>query len=330
LTRSAELPQISVIIPYLDRASALRQTLLALAEQTIAPAEFEVIIVDDGSSPGSLEMIPPLALPYAWQIVQQSNQGPGAARNRGTRQAQAAFYVFLDADMIPAPVLLEQYRCTHVAHPETIILGRQLPWPEAFSSSFDQVFNYVAVSDLGPRPVETRFYYLASGNMAIGRQVFVALGGFDEQLRMTEDTDLGYRAWQCGIAIVYQPAAVGYHNHPKTWDQLCAQQRASAQWQARLMRKHPAIYSQIPAYREVEPITLGRDSAYLLLRKAGRWLLATPPFLAVLEKAVRLLRRGTPKPYLLRFFCYRILTSYRLVGLREGFARQNLQLSEAR
>jgi len=219
--------------------------------------------------------------------------------------------------MIPATDLLEQYLQAHTRYPDAILMGRHLPWPESFISRLDRLFPHTF--DLGPAPSQVHFYDLASGNMAISRHTFVSLGGFDEDLRMTEDTDLGYRAHRQGIEIVYIPTAIGYHNHPKTFVQLCHQQRCSAWWHARLVRKHPELSGQVPAYREVEPIHLASDSLHLLVRKLARRFLATTPIRNTLLAMIRGLEYLSAPPGILRLFYYKVLTSYRLIGYREGW-----------
>lgn len=307
--------RISVIIPCFNRTRELEKTLTAFSTQTLPADQFEVIVVDDGSTDGLAETVRRISVPYPLKIIWQPNRGPGSARNRGAREARSNLFIFLDADMIPALDLIDQYLQAHTRYPDAILIGRHLPWPESLVSPLDRAFPYVF--DLGPEPIETRFYHLASGNMALGRQTFATLGGFDENLRMTEDTDLGYRAHLQGIQIVYIPTAIGYHNHSRTLVQLCQQQQCSSWWQAQLVHKYPELRGQIPAYQEVEPIHLG-DSPYLLIRKVARRLLAVFPVRCALLAMTRFLGHLGVPPWVLRFFYYKLLTSYRLIGYRQG------------
>ena len=144
------------------------------------------------------------------------------------------------------------------------------------------------------------------------------LGGFDERLIMTEDTDLAFRAREAGEDIVYLPEAVGYHNHSKSLHQLCAQTEASAWWTAQLMKKHPEMRGQLPIYREIEPIALGEDPYRLVLRKFSRGLQALSPLRVLLAALIRLLEVLPVPPRILRFFYWRLLGNYRFVGFRRG------------
>jgi glycosyltransferase involved in cell wall biosynthesis len=82
-------PVVSVVIPYYNRGRALRQTLLGLANQTADPSAFEAIVVDDGSTDGSVLGVQRLGLPYRLEIIRQPHRGPGAARNRGAGAANS-------------------------------------------------------------------------------------------------------------------------------------------------------------------------------------------------------------------------------------------------
>jgi len=98
---------VSVIIPCLNAARWLRQTLASVAEQD--GVDLEVIVVDDGSSDGSAELV---AREFPWvRLIRTEHGGPSRARNLGTRLAQGAFIQYLDADdLLAAGKLQAQLR----------------------------------------------------------------------------------------------------------------------------------------------------------------------------------------------------------------------------
>ncbi len=96
------LIQASVIIPHYDRLDALTMTLNGLAAQTTPADQFEVIIVDDGSTSDVAGFLEGLSLPFVPRLLRQDNKGPAAARNHGAAVATGDLLIFLDADMIPA------------------------------------------------------------------------------------------------------------------------------------------------------------------------------------------------------------------------------------
>src|SRR3954471_13199867 len=88
-------PSVSVVIPLYDKGHCVLTTLSSVASQ--GRTDFEVIVVDDGSTDGSAELVKTAGLPYL-RLIQQKNAGVSAARNRGISAAQGKWIAFLDAD----------------------------------------------------------------------------------------------------------------------------------------------------------------------------------------------------------------------------------------
>lgn len=321
------MPDVSVLIPCYNRADAIGQTLSPLAGQTVHRERFEVIVVDDGSTDGSVRAARALHVPYSLKMFSQGNSGAGAARNLAAQQASAPFLVFLDADMIAAPDLVEQYLAARAVHSHALIIGRQSPWPDAYQSSFDRLTRFEWFRDLGPNPLTPAFFHVLSSNMAISREDFTKLGGFDPQVGIgarpaTDDTDLGYRAQKLGLELVYWPAALAYHNHPRTFAQRCEQQYVVGLWTARMFERYPEMADLIPAFRDVQPIRWQANGPVLLARKAKRQLAALKPCLLLMEYMTGVLERHFPSSGLLRSVYWAILGAYRFNGFRAGLQRR--------
>jgi glycosyltransferase involved in cell wall biosynthesis len=99
-------PEFSVIIPAYNRRALLIETLNSVWQQTFA--DFEVIVVDDGSTDGTAEYLGSLGAKV--QCVMQDNFGPGAARNRGLEIANGRYVAFVDSDDVWFPWTLETMR----------------------------------------------------------------------------------------------------------------------------------------------------------------------------------------------------------------------------
>src|SRR5438128_3816698 len=92
------MPKVSVIIPVYNACKFIAQTLTCVYQQSFQ--DFEVVIVDDGSTDDSLEVVEKVSREYsrATSIIRQRNQGAPAARNRGAQMAGGELLAFLDAD----------------------------------------------------------------------------------------------------------------------------------------------------------------------------------------------------------------------------------------
>lgn len=97
--------RVSVIIPLYNKAPYLRRAIDSVVAQTFA--DFELIVVDDGSTDGGGALVNSYPGGRA-RLITQANAGPGAARNRGLREARGEFVAFLDADDEWLPEYLEE------------------------------------------------------------------------------------------------------------------------------------------------------------------------------------------------------------------------------
>lgn len=104
-------PAVTVCIPHFEAPEFLPLTLESLERQS--SADFTVIVVDDGSpSPEARAVFAACAQRYAprgWKFLTQTNQFPGAARNHAARQASTEFLLFLDADDLATPAMVERF-----------------------------------------------------------------------------------------------------------------------------------------------------------------------------------------------------------------------------
>jgi glycosyltransferase involved in cell wall biosynthesis len=89
----------SIIIPTYNRKDNLVRILESLKDQTASPGDFEVIVVDDGSTDDS-SAVAGLAFPFSLRYLRQANLGSAAARNAGAELASGDLLIFLDDDMI--------------------------------------------------------------------------------------------------------------------------------------------------------------------------------------------------------------------------------------
>jgi GT2 family glycosyltransferase len=206
-------PVISVVIPTYGRPEPLSRCLAALECQTLAAADFEVIVVDDGS-PTPVALLAERMGTAQYRVVRQENAGPAAARNRGAREAKGTFLAFTDDDCAPHTGWLEALLGTFAGHPEAMVGGRTVnvlptnPYSAASQELITYLYDYFNSGAEGPR-------FFASNNLAVPTAAFLDMGGFDETfpLAAAEDREFCDRWLHLGRKLVYAPAAIVNHAH---------------------------------------------------------------------------------------------------------------------
>ncbi len=117
--------EVSVVLPTYNQRERLRLVLSGLEGQTLSPECFEVLVIDDGSTDGTAEMLDALDIDNMKSIRLYPNEGRCSARNRGIDQAAGDLVVLLDGDALPAPDLLQTYLDAFGEHgPDSVLCGR--------------------------------------------------------------------------------------------------------------------------------------------------------------------------------------------------------------
>jgi GT2 family glycosyltransferase len=205
---------VSVVIPTFNRANRLRRVLEGLAAQ-VGHDELEVIVVSDGSTDGTDELLRDASLPLPVIGVVQANAGPAAARNRGVEIATGDLLLFLDDDVLPSTSLVGTHVAAHGRLGEdAVVIGPMLDPPDHPMSPWVRweqemlAKQYAALARGDYEPTARQFY---TGNASVRRCHVVDAGGFDTRFRRAEDVELAYRLARRGLRFHFEPAAVGYH-----------------------------------------------------------------------------------------------------------------------
>ncbi|MFO0953628.1 MAG: glycosyltransferase family A protein [Isosphaeraceae bacterium] len=187
-------PALSVVIPVHNGGRDFERCLRRLRDSR--PAEFELIVVDDGSTDGSGG----LAASFGARVIRNARpEGPASARNTGAKAASAPIVFFLDADVAVHPDTLALAFARFEAEPGlTALFGSYDDEPEApgLVSRFRNLLHHYVHQqghfEANVRPARTFW----TGCGAIRRQAFLDHGGFDPRLYARpaiEDIELGYR-----------------------------------------------------------------------------------------------------------------------------------------
>lgn len=212
MTAARPAPRLSVVIPTYNRADRLRATLESLERQTLPSSEFEVIVVVDGATDGTIEMLSRLQPPYQLTVLSQPNSGQNIGRNRGVEVARGRYCLFIDDDIIARPALLAEHLRVQEGQGGVVALGpiqtRVAPSASWLALAFAEGWREQSDSfDAGSRLPTWRHCY--GGNVSVPRDVFRALGGFARDMRRGHDTELGFRLQEFGLRFIYVSGAVG-------------------------------------------------------------------------------------------------------------------------
>ena len=207
-------PEASVVIATYNRADSVVRLLRALELQTLTAESFEVIVVDDESAVPVMPVLEHAGLARIPLVIRQPNGGPAAARDTGIRRATGRVIVVLDDDMIVSPEFLAEHLALHGESTRQVVLGR-LRMPEGHRlqlfermqlALLDRLFDEVAAGRQLPAGKD-----VYTGNVSFLRADYLAVGGFDRSLRLSEDAELGMRLERAGAQVVLSDRAVALH-----------------------------------------------------------------------------------------------------------------------
>jgi glycosyltransferase involved in cell wall biosynthesis len=181
-------------------------------------AAYELIVVDDGSTDGTLDELAPHAAEHGYRVIRAAHRGPAAARNRGVEAAHGEFVAFLDSDDLWMPAKLERQLAFMRPHPGLRAAQCNERWLRNGRPVNPGLRHRKRSGDLFADSLCT---CLVSPSAAIMRtDYFRALGGFDERLAACEDYDLWLRIlMQDAIGLLDEPLVIRRGGNP---DQLSA------------------------------------------------------------------------------------------------------------
>jgi len=219
-----------------NRAHLLGRVLDACFEQTVSPAEYEVVLVNDGSTDDTPAVIAAAqaraTCPFT--VVSRPNGGLAKARNSGLERSMGERIILIDDDVLPLPDFVQEHLRSHARHPRAIVRGGAI--------------NVENFDDL-PLPVwSLRNYsgnYFWTTNVSVPLQTLRAVGGFNEDFAEYgwEDIDVGLRLRFAGVKAVFNPRALVYHHKPRPRaadvEKMLRQARAQARTAVQLAKLHP-------------------------------------------------------------------------------------------
>jgi glycosyltransferase involved in cell wall biosynthesis len=218
--------RVSIITPTFNKCDCLEHTLAALEQQQFPRDDFEVIVVDDGSTDQTRTWLTnhKYRLPLR-PVFHEQNQGRAAARNTGLKAAQGGIILFLDDDMEVTPDWIQAHLAYHDQDRNAVVQGNSVTSPKLKQSQFTRYLDHTGVHRLAPGS-DIPFKYFATNNSSVRRETLDRVGHFDPAFREYggEDVELGYRLKNApGITLYYAPGARAFHLHLKNLTATCQQ-----------------------------------------------------------------------------------------------------------
>ena len=260
----------SVVVPVYNRPDEVDELLQSLCEQTVK--DFEVIIVEDGSTSTCKDVCSKYAGILSLHYYAKENSGPGQSRNYGAERANGEYVIILDSDVVlPTSYLqavedeLAQQPCEafggpDAAHPDFT------PVQKAISYSMTSFFTTGGIR--GGKAKLDKFYP-RSYNMGIRRDVYQQLGGFTK-MRFGEDIDFSYRIVEAGYKPRLFPEAWVWHKRRTDFRKFFRQVYNSGIARINLEKRHPGTMKLVHLLPTV--FTVG-VIALVLISAIGRALM---------------------------------------------------------
>ncbi|PCJ94199.1 MAG: glycosyl transferase family 2 [Flavobacteriaceae bacterium] len=214
----------SFIVPVYNRPDEIKELLQSLTLQNYA-SDYEIVIIEDGSTLSSKNVIDTFKERLKISYLQKKNTGPGDSRNYGMKHAKGNYFIVLDSDCILPPQYLKAV--------DDALKKEFVPCfggPDAAHESFSIVqkaINYAMTSFFTTGGIRgnknsVNKFQPRSFNMGISKEVFTATGGYGN-IHPGEDPDLTFRIWKKGYETKLIPEASVYHKRRIDWNKFFMQ-----------------------------------------------------------------------------------------------------------
>ena len=209
--------KVSIVVPTYNRRELLKECLDSLFNQTYPKDEYEVIVVDDGSTDGTEELLKEYAknAPCTLKYFKQENRGPAAARNAGIKHAAGDIVCFLDDDCIADKNwimnMVDKFNEDKVGG----VGGKIIVTPS----------DHLIEPKIDQSGLINTWSSLSGCNMAFKKDILDDINGFDPLFRFgAEDNDICIRVRLKGYTLKYAPEAIVFLRHSTTLGDLIKKQ----------------------------------------------------------------------------------------------------------
>ena len=238
-----KIKKVSVIIPTHNQKEILARTLDYLMVQDYSQDQYEIIVVDDGSTDATQEMVKSkMGSGASLRYLYQKQRGPHFARNLGIEKAGGEIIIFVDSDIFAPPNFISEHMKFHQRLGDIVVSG-----PTVRTDNLDNVF-----ADANRRKIKKLLFDFSgpsfiTSNLSVKRKFLIRVGGFDEEFTGFgwHDWELGLRLKKLGLKAKRNINAIVYHYKKKInlsdLPSLCKKKTEQGRNAVLYYKKHPSL-----------------------------------------------------------------------------------------
>jgi glycosyltransferase involved in cell wall biosynthesis len=240
--------KVSVVIPTLNRADLVAQTIDRIECQTVDRNLYEIVVVDNSSTDHTQQVLAQKSVTYPnLRIHSQTKRGAAATRNVGIRKADGEFVLFIDDDIFAEPTLIESHLKYQNANPGTSVIGSvSAPWEKASDPFLRYLRDKRIMNPYSIKCGPMDFSYYHTGNVSTPRKMLLDVGGFNEEFSVygMEDIELGYRLEKMGCRMVSGTDAKALHQYTPSYRQFIERCEQAGYSLGKMLELHPELRHQ--------------------------------------------------------------------------------------
>jgi glycosyltransferase involved in cell wall biosynthesis len=248
--------RVSVVVPSYQGAHKIGVLLSALRTQSVLPTE--VIVVIDGSTDSTEEVVTSFKSTLPIKILTQKNQGRSIAKKNGAQAAAGDILIFYDDDMEPDPLSISKHVSFHQEY-AGILAGNQIDVRESNNTDIQNYKVYLSLKwtrkyKMGLNKLDPSNLFFSAANCSVKREDFYELHGFNDLLTDAEDYEFSSRALQKGWAVYFDKSNLAIHHDRITCSSYIKRQRQYRDARKKLNEIASATFSVesgIPIYKKI-------------------------------------------------------------------------------
>lgn len=240
-------PVISIVLATYNRRDILARTLLTLLNQEFQCTQYEIVLVVDGSSDGTLEMLHEAQAPNRLRVIEEPHMGPAVARRTALEYARGDIVLFTDDDIRLTPGVVKYHveAHQHSGYP-MMVRGPIHIAPESPSSLIAEATHawyerHFATFDPGKNGVRLPDDFLIFANTSVPRRSIEQCGGMDCAIPFPQEGfELLLRLFKTGLPLRFEPRAQAFEVYSKTtWRSVSSDSGGLGRAEWVVSRKHP-------------------------------------------------------------------------------------------